>query len=128
MPLISQKITLNFLGLKLRMKPASNDHENGQGDSKQVNNQKPSLLAVVVCKDISNNEGDSQEKYEKGEKGMNGKPDPLKMWRAFFKLNESPTDLIHNCRKVHVVGIAFNVQHGVNAMVEGEYAIGFNNR
>ena len=120
MPLISQKITLDFLGLKLRMKPASNDHENRQGDSKQVNNQKPSLLAVIVCKDISNNEGDSQEKYKKSEKGMNSKPDPLEILRAFFKLNESPADLIHNCRKVHVIGIAFNVQHGINAMVKGE--------
>ncbi len=127
MPLISQKITLDFLCLKLWMKLSCNDHQNRQQQAKQVNDQKPSLFTVIIGKHISNNERHGKKEYKKDEKRMNSKPYRLKMLWTFLKLDEPPANLIHNRCKVYIIGVAFNVHHRANAMVERERTIGCNN-
>ena len=94
------------------MKLSSDDHKYRQWDAKQVNDQKPSLFAVVVGEYVSNDEGHSQKENEKYKQAMNRQPNPLIILGAFLQLKKPPTDLIDNGRKIQVIGVALNIHQG----------------
>lgn len=56
---------------------------------------------------------------------MNSQPNQSEMGRPFFQLDKFPTHLVNDRCEVNVVGVAFNVHHNSDSVVEGEYAVSF---